>query len=176
MLSSVSGCLEPLIRHSPPRHILAYEQALRGALVAWREKERELATTSPEFEYLHRKSRCEMLLGEDDISGTCFSMFVYICADWWKSDNSVDGESQGKGRWNSNSRDIVASSPSFSYPAARVPQRACPQVRHIQVQLYWHGSCQPEYQVFLGRKGEERSEKGETVTLFSSPSPLSPNP
>ena len=56
---------------------------LSGAL--W-EKEGELAITSLEFEYLHRKSRCEMLIGGDDISndditlGTCFSMFVYICA------------------------------------------------------------------------------------------------
>ena len=41
---------------------------------------------SLEFEYLHRKSRCEMLIAGDDISndvttlGTCFSMFVYIRA------------------------------------------------------------------------------------------------
>ena len=61
----------------------ACEQAHRGALVAGPEKEGELATTSLEFEYLHRKSRCEMLIGEDDISndvitlGTYFSMFVY---------------------------------------------------------------------------------------------------
>ena len=47
-------------------------------------KEGELATTSLEFEYLHRKSRCKMLIGRDDVSndvitlGTCFSMFVYI--------------------------------------------------------------------------------------------------
>ena len=53
---------------------------------AGREKEGKLATTSLEFEYLHRKSRCEMLIGRDGISndvithGTCFSMFVYICA------------------------------------------------------------------------------------------------
>ena len=51
-----------------------------------REKEGEIATTSLEFEYLHQKSRCEMLIGGDDISidviilGTCFSMFVYIRA------------------------------------------------------------------------------------------------
>ena len=38
------------------------------------------------FEYLYLKSSCEMLIGGDDISndvitlGTCFSMFVYICA------------------------------------------------------------------------------------------------
>ena len=61
---------------------LACEQALQGA--AGREKEGELATTSLEFEHLHRKSPSEMLIGGNDISndvitlGTCFSMFVYI--------------------------------------------------------------------------------------------------
>ena len=50
------------------------------------ENEEELATMSQEFEFLHRTIRCEMLIGGDDISndviilGTCFSMFVYICA------------------------------------------------------------------------------------------------
>ena len=42
-----------------PLHVaygLACEQALRGALVTGWEKEGELATTSLEFEYLHRKS------------------------------------------------------------------------------------------------------------------------
>ena len=54
--------------------------------MAEREKEGELATTSLEFGYLHRKSRCEMLIGRDDINndditlGTCFSMFIYIRA------------------------------------------------------------------------------------------------
>ena len=44
-----------------------------------------------------------MLIGRDDISndvitfGTCFSMFVYIRADWRKSDSSVNGEPQGIG-------------------------------------------------------------------------------
>ena len=65
---------------------VACEQALRGALAARREKEGDLATTSLEFEYPHRKSRCKMLIGGYDISndiitlGTFFSMFVYICA------------------------------------------------------------------------------------------------
>ena len=51
-----------------------------------REQEQELATTSLEIEYLHRKSLCEMLIGGDDISndiitlGSCFSMFVDIHA------------------------------------------------------------------------------------------------
>ena len=46
--------------------------------------EGELATMSLEFEYLHGKSQCEMLIGGDDISNdvitlcTCFSMFVNI--------------------------------------------------------------------------------------------------
>ena len=61
-------------------------RALRGAVAAGREKEGALATTSLEFEYLHRHSRCEMLSGGNDISddvinlGKCFSMFVYIRA------------------------------------------------------------------------------------------------
>ena len=54
----------------------------RGALEASgerKEEKRELSTTSP-------LSRCEMLIGADDISndvntlGTCFSMFAYILA------------------------------------------------------------------------------------------------
>ena len=75
-----------------------------------------------------------MLIGGDDISnvvitlGKRFLTFVYIHADWRKSDSSVDGEPQGNWRWNSNPRDVVASSPSFSRPAARAPRRACSQV------------------------------------------------
>ena len=79
------------------------EQTLQGALVAGREKEGELATTSLEFEYLHWKSQCKMLIGGDDISnvstlGACFYMFFNVClyphsfplcTDWWKSDSSV---------------------------------------------------------------------------------------
>ena len=66
----------------------ACEQALWGALVVGQEKEGELATiyVDLEFEYLHRKSQCEMLIGRDVISngvitlGTCFSMFVHVHA------------------------------------------------------------------------------------------------
>ena len=62
------------------------------------------------------------------------SMFFNVClhsrlfplhSDWRKSDSSVDGEPQGNHRRNSNSRDVVASSPSFSRPIARTPRRAC---------------------------------------------------
>ena len=65
---------------------VACDQALQGALAPGREKEGELATASPEFKYLRRKSRCEMLIGGDDIGndvitlGTWFSMFAYIRA------------------------------------------------------------------------------------------------
>ena len=37
-----------------------------GHYAAGREKEGELATTSLEFEYLHRKTQCEMLIGRDE--------------------------------------------------------------------------------------------------------------
>ena len=51
------------------------------------EKEGQLAAMSLEFEYLHGKSWCEMLIGRDDISnyydvialGACFHMFFYFC-------------------------------------------------------------------------------------------------
>ena len=50
------------------RKTVACEQALWASLTVEREKEGELATTSLEFEYLHRKSRYKMLIGGDDIS------------------------------------------------------------------------------------------------------------
>ena len=124
----------------------AHEQALLGALAAGREKEGELATTSLKLEYLRQKSRCKMLIGEDYISddvitlGASFHMFFNIClhsrsfpllAVWWKSDSSVDGKPQGNWRRNSNYRDVVASTPSFSRFAARAPRRACSQAN-------WH--------------------------------------
>ena len=63
----------------PNRVIIAYEQALPGVLAVEQEKEGELVTTFLEFEYLHRKSRCKMLISNDVIIlGTCFSTFVHI--------------------------------------------------------------------------------------------------
>ena len=119
-------------RHASVKHhelagvqtALACEQALRGALAAGRKKERELATKSLEFEYLHQKGRCEILIGWDDISndvitlGVCFHVFSNAClhspsfplrANWRKSDSSVDGEPQVNWRRNSSSTDVVAS-------------------------------------------------------------------
>ena len=114
--------------------LIAWGQALRGALAVGREKEGELATTSLEFEYLHRKSRCEMLIGGDDISndvitlGTCFSMFVYIRARfrfaligevWPLRRRGATGELEAEFKFQRCS--------SFSRPAARAPRRACSQ-------------------------------------------------
>ena len=82
-----------------------------------------------------------MRKAEDDISndvitpGTCFSTFVYIRADWWKSDSSVDGEPQG------NWRDVVASSP-FPAPPPERPGEPAPRLSYnfatgIPVLLIW---------------------------------------
>ena len=75
-----------LIQHSHLK--IQPASKLSGALWGWGGKgRRPCKTTSLEFEYLHRENRCEMLIGEDDITndvitsfGTCFSMFVYIRA------------------------------------------------------------------------------------------------
>ena len=66
------------------KHGVACEQALWGTRAVGQEKEGELATTSLEFEYLHQKGHCGMLIGIDDTTnnvttlGTFFLMFVYI--------------------------------------------------------------------------------------------------
>jgi len=65
------------------------------------------------------------VIGGDDVSndvitlGTCFSIFVYIRARFHFAliggnlTAQSTGEPQGNWRWNSNSRDVVASAPSF---------------------------------------------------------------
>ena len=117
--------------------VLTCEQTLRGALAAGREK--ELSTTSLEFDYLHRKYRCETLMGGDDISndvitlGTCFSMFVYIRARlrFMLIGRNLTAQSMGSHR---GIGDVVASSPSFSRLAARAPRRACSQAISVSTQ------------------------------------------
>ena len=115
---------------------IAGEQALRGPLAAGREKEEELPTTSLESEYLHPKSRREILIGGDDICndiitlGTCFSIIVNIRPffGFVLIGNLIAQSTRGAtGGWNSHSRDVAASSPSFSCPATRVPWRTCSQ-------------------------------------------------
>lgn len=57
---------------------LACEQTLRGTL----EEEGEPTTTSLEVEYQHRKSRCKVLIGRDDINNdviTLATCFFSVC-------------------------------------------------------------------------------------------------
>ena len=113
---------------------VACDQALRGALAAGREKEGDLATTSLEFEYPHRKSRCKMLIGGYDISndiitlGTffqCLFTFALVLASRWLAEiwqlsrRGATGELEVEFKF--------ASRPSFSRPAAREPPRAFSQ-------------------------------------------------
>ena len=81
-----------------------------------------------------------MLIGGDDFSndvitlGTCYSMFVYIRTRFHFAliGGNLTAHSTGSHRgigggikFQSNFREAVASSPSFSRPAARAPRRAC---------------------------------------------------
>ena len=93
---------------------------------------------SLEFEYLLRKSRCEMLISRDDISNdvitiplalafnVCIHLQLFpLCAVWRKSDSELScrraiGELEVEFKF----RDVVASSPSFSCSTARVPRES----------------------------------------------------
>ena len=86
---------------------IACEQALRDALGVGRKKEGELATTSLEFEYLHRKSRCEMLISGNDVSNGVITLGAHVLSCVFQA--------------------VVASSSSFSRHAARTPRRAYSQ-------------------------------------------------
>ena len=67
--------------------------------MAGQENEEELATRSLEFEYLHQKSRCKMLIGRDYIGSEVIDLwlvflnvYLHLCsfllhADWRKSDH-----------------------------------------------------------------------------------------
>ena len=116
-MGTVSSLLELLCR--PETSLRASSPGRFGSMG---EKEREFATTSLKFEYLHRKGRCEMLIGGDDISnnditlGKCFSMFVYIRArfPFALTDGNLTVQSKGSHReywrWSLHPRDVVASS------------------------------------------------------------------
>ena len=69
-----------------------YIHALIWANFSLRESSPELATSSLEFEYLHRKSRCEMLIGRDDLVMTSLPLarvfqrlfkFAFVSASRW---------------------------------------------------------------------------------------------
>ena len=67
-----------------------------------------------------------------------------LCAS--SAGSSGGGEPQGNWRWNLNFRDVVASSPSYSRPAARVPpppRRACSQALPNSVFFHFTSSNKP---------------------------------
>ena len=88
-----------------------------------------------EFEYLHRKSRWEMLIGGNVFQ--CLythSRSFLLRADWRKSDSSFEGEPRGNWRRHSNSRVAVASSPAaFS---ARQQERPGELARRVVLHKY----------------------------------------
>ena len=127
-----------------------YIHALIWANFSLRESSPELATSSLEFEYLHRKSRCEMLIGRDDISydvitlGTCFCFrFRFALIDGNLTAQST-GSNRGIGKGiqiSTNSGDVVTSSPSFSHHAARAPRRVTPISRKNDIETKQKSSC-----------------------------------
>ena len=90
------------------------------------------------FEYLHRKVDAKCWLAKVTLVVTslsfahvfqCLFTFVLVSASRWLAEIwklSRQGAT-GNWRWNSNSRDVVASSPFFSRPASRAPRRAYSQ-------------------------------------------------
>ena len=115
---------------------------LSGAM--WRQDGKRKESLQLRLKYQHAKSRCKMLIGRDDISndiitlGVCFHLSFQCLVSGKsdssvlsfreennltlisrKSDSSVDGEPQGNRTWNSNSRDVVVSSPPYSPPTPR---------------------------------------------------------
>ena len=112
------------------------EQALRGALTAGREKEGELATTSPlEFEF-HLQFPLWLPVDwavrfppisakqKQALVQTKFEKQVPRVMTSLLSAPPISISHRLFRCRYSNSRDVVASSPSFSRPAARAPQRS----------------------------------------------------
>ena len=109
---------------------VACEQALRGTLASGREKEGELATHLWNLNVWIEKVNAKCWLVEMTLVMTSLPLArVYIRARFRFSltGGNLTAQSTGNHRWNSNSRDVVASSPSFSRPAARAPLRDCSQ-------------------------------------------------
>ena len=117
-----------------------HEQSLRGG-----KRKKSLQLRLWNLNICIEKNRLEMLIGGYDISndvitlGSCFSMFVYIrtrfCFALIGGDLTAQstGSHRGIGDY-SNSRDVVASSPSFFRSTARLPRKACSQA-NVKSQL-----------------------------------------
>ena len=126
------------MNNRPNASCLACEQALWGVPPVGWEKKGELATTSLDYEYLHRKSRCKMLIGGDDVSND-LHVFFHVCLILARFPFALIGrnltaKSMGShrgigGRIRIPETEVFAISPSLSRPAARAPRWACSQAR-----------------------------------------------
>ena len=121
---------------------LACEQVLGGTLEAGREKEGEFAITSLELEFhlqfLYGSLSSELSESRQSVQSRnkceC-KHFKKVMTSILVSSPPISISHQLFQCRYSNSRDIVASSPSFSYPTNRVPWRACLQTIGILCNL-----------------------------------------
>ena len=117
---------------------MACEQALRGALEAGREK--ELATTSLEFEFhlqfpygspstelsdFRQSARSRNQRECKQTLKNTWKHATWVMMSLLKTSPPISISHRLLRCRYSNSRDVVASSPSFSRHATRVPRRAC---------------------------------------------------
>ena len=134
----ISLCYDPVVAQS--RSESAYKQALRGALLAGLKKEGDLATMSLEFEFHSNSPVAPRRLSCQISANQCKVETSANVNKYWKThakDNDVvtnvifANQHFSSTFWcrYSSSRDVVASSPSFSHSAARLLWRACSQTR-----------------------------------------------
>ena len=117
--------------------MIACEQALRGTLAGVGKKKESLQLQLWNLNICIEKVDAKCWLAEMTLVMTSLPLaHVFpLCADWQKFDSSVNGEPQGNWRWNSNSGDVVASSPSFCCPTTRALWRASSQATSMKVEL-----------------------------------------
>ena len=146
------------------------QQALRGALEARRERKESLQLRLWNLNICIEKVDAKCWLAEMTLVMTslslarvfqCLFTFALVSASRWlaESDSSVDGELQGNWRWNSNSREVVASSPSFSRPVARAPRTAC-SLAKLSGMNKAQNSCSPHNFTMWNNHGNTKTDKG----------------
>ena len=95
-----------------------------------------------DFFYLEKMTLVMTSLPLAHVFYVCLHVSFPLHNDWQKSDSSVDRYPQANWRWNSNSRDLVASSPSSPLPTARVHSlwwtlRVC-SFKMMQIRIVGH--------------------------------------
>ena len=142
-LKQVLSQLMAVFYHLQGLSSVACERALRGPLAVGWEKGGEVATMSLEFEYLHPKIQCEMLISRDDISneiitlGMCFSMLVYSRAHFYFTLIGGNLTAQSKG-----SHRGIGSGIKNSRPTARAPRELACRLSHHSLFVLLKGYSQ----------------------------------